>query len=103
MVRISIALCTYNGEQYLQQQLDSFVAQSRPPDELVVCDDRSTDRTVPIVEDFAKRAPFRVELVINETNLGSTRNFEKAIGLCTGDIIFLADQDDVWLPEKLRI
>jgi glycosyltransferase involved in cell wall biosynthesis len=98
--KISIALCTYNGARFLPEQLESFLVQSRLPDELVVCDDRSVDDTVPIVRAFADRAPFRVEININERNLGSTRNFEKAISRCTGDLIFLADQDDVWLPQK---
>lgn len=99
---ISIALCTHNGERWLQEQLDSYVAQHRRPDELIVCDDRSNDGTVGLIEQFAVRAPFTVELVVNDRNLGSTRNFEKAISLCKGDLIFLSDQDDVWLPSKIE-
>ncbi len=102
MATISIALCTYNGEQYLQEQLDSFTAQRRLPDELIVCDDRSTDDTTRIVERFAADAPFTVDLIVNDKNLGSTRNFEKAISLCKGALIFLSDQDDVWLPAKIE-
>ena len=102
MTTISIALCTYNGEQYLKEQLDSFLKQRRLPDELIVCDDRSTDGTIQIVESFAGRASFPVRVFVNEENLGSTRNFEKAIKVCTGDLIFLSDQDDVWLPVKLE-
>ena len=102
MPKISIALCTYNGEQYLRSQLDSFLEQHRLPDELIVCDDRSSDETTQIVERFAARAPFTVDLFVNEKNFGSTRNFEKAISLCTGDLIFLSDQDDVWLPQKIE-
>jgi glycosyltransferase involved in cell wall biosynthesis len=94
-------MCTYNGARYLREQLESISSQSRCPDELVICDDRSTDDTAAIVREFAARAPFAVRLHINETNLGSTRNFEKAIGLCNGDIIALSDQDDIWLPAKL--
>lgn len=99
--RLSIAMCTYNGARYLQEQLDSIRTQQRLPDELVVCDDGSSDGTRPIIEAFAEEASFSVRLFINEKNLGSTRNFEQAIGLCEGDIIFLSDQDDVWLPVKL--
>lgn len=102
-MKISIALCTYNGEKFLSEQLASYLSQSRLPDELVICDDRSTDKTVEILQDFAKTAPFEVKLFVNEQNLGVTKNFEKAISLCTGEIIFLSDQDDVWLPEKLQI
>lgn len=102
-MRLSVAMCTYNGARFLREQLDSIAAQARLPDELVVCDDGSTDETVQVVKAFAKRAPFAVRLEINDKNLGSTQNFEKAIGLCDGDIIALADQDDVWKPRKLVV
>jgi glycosyltransferase involved in cell wall biosynthesis len=99
--RISIALCTYNGARYLQEQLQSLRQQTRLPDELVVCDDGSTDATLSILQQFVDTAPFPARLIRNERNLRSTKNFEKAIGLCTGDWIALCDQDDVWSPEKL--
>jgi glycosyltransferase involved in cell wall biosynthesis len=101
MSNISIALCTYNGAKFLFAQLESFLQQTRLPDELVVGDDCSTDETVSILDDFARKAPFPVFLHINEKNLGSTLNFESTISRCTGDLIFLSDQDDVWMPEKL--
>ncbi|MDB5305832.1 MAG: Alpha-L-Rha alpha,3-L-rhamnosyltransferase [Gemmataceae bacterium] len=100
-MRLSVALCTYNGERFLPEQLASIRGQTRPPDELVVCDDVSADRSAAIAREFAGRAPFPVRIEVNETNLGSTRNFNRAVGLCTGDVIVLADQDDVWLPHKL--
>src|SRR5437588_7313199 len=99
--RISIAMCTYNGARFLREQLDSFAAQSRLPDEVVICDDGSTDGTADIVRTFASGAPFPVHFHVNEPRLGITRNFERAAGLCTGSIIFFSDQDDVWLPDKL--
>jgi len=99
---LSVAMCTYNGMPFLPQQLDSILAQSRLPDEMVVCDDCSQDDTLSTLEEFAKSAPFPVHIHRNETNLKSTKNFEKAIGLCTCDIIALSDQDDVWLPHKLE-
>ena len=102
MARISIALCTYNGERFLQEQLDSYVCQTRLPDELVVCDDGSTDGSLPILRDFANKAPFSVKIYENTVNLGFAKNFEKAISFCTGDLIFLSDQDDVWMPEKIE-
>jgi len=101
-MKISIALCTYNGEPYLKEQLESLLNQTRLPDELIIHDDRSTDKTVEIIQDFKQKTPFPVSLYTNEENLGFTKNFEKAISLCTGDIIFLSDQDDVWLPEKIE-
>jgi glycosyltransferase involved in cell wall biosynthesis len=100
-MNISIALATYNGARYLQEQLDSFVGQTRLPDELVVCDDHSTDETISILERFQKRAPFPVSIWQNAENIGVAQNFGKAIGLCQGNLIFLSDQDDFWFPEKL--
>jgi glycosyltransferase involved in cell wall biosynthesis len=99
----SVALCTYNGARFLGAQLASLAAQTRPPAELVVCDDRSTDETARVVRDFASGAPFPVRLHVNERNLGSTQNFAKAIGLCEGELIALCDQDDVWSPRKLEL
>lgn len=103
MSKISIAICTYYGEAYLQEQLDSFAVQTRLPDEVVICDDCSQDGTRQILTDFAERAAFPVHLYFNEQNLGFIKNFEKAIRLCEGDIIVLSDQDDVWEPNKLEI
>ena len=98
---ISVAMCTYNGERYLEAQLDSLAAQTRPPDELVVHDDGSTDATVEIVRVFAARVGFPVRVTINPVRLGSTTNFEKAIAAAGGSIIALCDQDDAWRPDKL--
>ena len=95
-------MATYNGAVYLHDQLDSYLSQKRLPDELVVCDDMSTDETVVILEAFQKVAPFQVQIIKNRSNLGYTKNFEKALSLCTGDMIFFSDQDDVWLPEKIN-
>ena len=100
-MKISVAMCTYEGERFLREQLASIAAQVRAPDELVVCDDRSSDSTPAIVREFAAGAPFSVRLHVNEQNLGSTKNFERAVTLCGGDLIALSDQDDVWLPSKL--
>ena len=100
-ISFSVALCTYNGARYLEEQLESIAAQTRPADELVVCDDRSTDSSADIVSAFAARAPFTVRLVVNEQRLGSTENFARAAALCTGTFIALSDQDDVWLSHKL--
>lgn len=98
---LSIAMTTYNGERFLQEQLDSFLQQTRLPDELVICDDCSKDATVQLLHNFASKASFPVRILINPLNLGFAKNFEKAISLCQGDIIVLSDQDDVWLSEKL--
>jgi glycosyltransferase involved in cell wall biosynthesis len=101
-MKLSVAMCTYNGGAYLREQLESLAWQTRLPDELIVCDDGSRDETRGLLDQFALSAPFPVRLYANEKNLGSTRNFEQSFGLCEGDIIVPADQDDVWHPEKLR-
>src|ERR1700761_5047601 len=100
--RISVALCTYNGGRFLPEQLASIQQQSVPPFELVVCDDRSTDDTVPTLRQFAAAAPFPVRIFCNEQNLGFIANFQRAIELCRGDLIALSDQDDVWYPKRLE-
>lgn len=99
---VSIAMATYNGGKYLARQLESFAAQTRLPDELIICDDGSTDDTPAIVRAFAERAPFRVRFAINPERLGYNRNFAHAIGLCAGEIIFVSDQDDVWYADKIE-
>src|SRR4051812_21315110 len=101
-LRLSIALCTWNGARFLQAQLDSYLAQRRRPDELVVCDDGSSDATMQILTQFAQHSPFPVRISRNPQRLGVVANFEKAIGLCQGDVIVLSDQDDVWNPDKLE-
>ena len=100
-MRVSVALCTFNGRRFLPEQLRSLADQTRRPDELVVCDDNSTDDTPDILAAFAATAPFPVRTHRNASILGTTANFERAISLCTGDVIFLCDQDDVWVAEKV--
>ncbi|CAA9529357.1 MAG: Alpha-L-Rha alpha-1,3-L-rhamnosyltransferase [uncultured Sphingomonadaceae bacterium] len=101
MALISIAMATYKGGKYLRRQLDSLSAQTRLPDELVVCDDDSPDDTAAIVEAFAAEAPFAVRLIRNADRLGYNRNFEKVVGACSGEVIFISDQDDVWFEGKI--
>lgn len=101
-MKISIAMTTYNGAKYVETQLDSFATQTRLPDEIVICDDGSTDLTTSIIEKFSERVPFVIKLVKNKNNIGYIKNFEKALTLCEGDLIFLADQDDVWFSEKIE-
>jgi glycosyltransferase involved in cell wall biosynthesis len=101
-LNISVAMCTFNGERFLSAQLESIAAQDRVPDELVVCDDGSSDGSREIIREFARRSTFSTRFLSNDRNLGSTKNFERAISLCRGAIVALADQDDVWYPHKLR-
>src|ERR1700760_4242642 len=99
---ISVAMCTYNGERYLREQLESIAEQSLLPIELVVCDDGSTDDSILILEEFRARAPFSVRIIRNEVKLGSTRNFDQAMTSTSGEFIALCDQDDRWKPRKLE-
>lgn len=98
---ISVALCTYNGQEHLPEQWQSLLNQQRQPDEVVVCDDQSTDGTLTLLRRFAAEAPFPVRIVENTERLGYNKNFERALSECTGELIFLCDQDDFWFPEKI--
>ena len=97
----SVALCTYNGAKYIQEQLDSILSQSLPINEIVICDDGSTDETAEIIERIKSKANTTIHLFKNTSNLGFKNNFLKAISLCAGDIIFLSDQDDIWESNKV--
>lgn len=99
--RISVLLAVFNGEAFLSQQLESLAAQSMLPDELVVCDDASTDASWHILERYAACAPFAVRMQRNEKNLGYSRNFGRCLEMAQGEILFFCDQDDVWFPEKI--
>lgn len=100
---ISVAMCTYNGEKYIEEQLLSIINQSYQPDEIIICDDCSTDNTVQKAESILSHWNGSNKILKNEHNLGFKKNFQKAISLCHGDIIFLSDQDDVWNLEKIEI
>jgi glycosyltransferase involved in cell wall biosynthesis len=102
-LRLSIALCTYNGSAHLSEQLESLVHQTRPAEELVVFDDGSADETVEILRRFAVSAPFPMTIHVNPQRLGPAKNFEQAITACTGDLISLCDQDDIWRQDKLAL
>jgi len=98
---ISVALCSFNGEEFIAAQLASILNQSLPVNEIVVCDDGSTDGTLPLLQTLAKSSLIPIRLECNAQQLGVTRNFEKAISLTTGKVIFLCDQDDVWQTNKV--
>ena len=101
--KISVALCTYNGTRYLEHQLRSILSQVYAPYEMIISDDGSTDNTVELAESICLEADFPVRILVSKSNKGIKANFEKAIGACSGDYIALADQDDIWLSEKLSI
>ncbi len=101
--RVSVALCTYNGERYLSALLDSLTCQQHKPTELIACDDCSTDSTISILKEFKSRAPFNVRIILNDKRRGVIRNFEQALTACRCEYIALCDQDDIWKPEKLLL
>ena len=99
MQTLSIALCTYNGSKFLREQLQSLANQTLLPFEVIVTDDCSTDNTISIIREFAK--VLNIKTFANDFPLKVTKNFEKAVSLCSGDIILMCDQDDIWHPDKL--
>lgn len=101
-LKISVAMATYNGETFLNEQLESIASQTFLPKELVIRDDGSTDSTPRILEQFARVAPFPVRILGNGENLGFADNFLTVASHCQGDWIAFCDQDDVWLPEKIE-
>ncbi|MFB6867736.1 glycosyltransferase [Agromyces sp. NPDC056389] len=98
--RVSVCMATYNGAAYLAEQIDSVLEQLGPADELVITDDRSTDETVAIIQSYADP---RIVLHRSGRNQGYVRAFEDAIGRSSGDVVLLADQDDVWLPGRVDV
>ncbi|MDB5025773.1 MAG: glycosyl transferase family 2 [Mucilaginibacter sp.] len=99
---VSIALCTYNGDKFLAKQLDSLLTQEYANIEIIAVDDCSADDTWNILRDYARKDK-RLQLYQNDQNIGYTRNFERAINLCNGEYIALADQDDIWEKSKIKI
>lgn len=99
--RVSIVLCTCNGERFLREQLDSLRGQSYGNIEILVNDDASNDGTVEILEEYSKAGVLRYR--VNPERLGVVKNFEVALGLAEGEYVALSDQDDIWEPEKIEI
>lgn len=98
-MNISVAIAAYNGEKYIAEQLNSILRQLGPEDEIVISDDGSSDRTLELIAGFCS-AQIKV---FQNPKKGVISNIENAIRNTSGDIIFLCDQDDVWLPEKVSI
>ena len=104
-MKISVAMATYNGEKYITEQLDTIRNQTRKIDELIICDDRSTDNTVSVVNEYIHKYGLEDSwsICVNEENLGYANNFHKATLLATGELIFFSDQDDLWREDKVDI
>ncbi len=101
---VSVCMGIYNGEKYIEEQLDSILRQTRRAEEVILCDDCSTDRTVEIVRLFIEKHGLGESwrLCCNKENRGYPGNFYYAMSLCAGDVVFLADQDDIWAETKLE-
>ena len=99
--KVSVVMCTHNGEHFVREQLISILQQTYPLSELLIFDDNSSDNTVPIIQQTIGGLPF-ARLVVNSQNIGFRKNFEQAFVAASGDVIAISDQDDVWLPEKLE-
>lgn len=97
---ISVALSVYNGERHLREQLDSVLAQKEVQLEIIAVDDGSSDGSVALLREYAKRDP-RIHVHVNPHNLGHLRSFERVMSLCGGEFIAPCDQDDIWHPQKL--
>ncbi len=103
MAVISVALASYNGADFIIEQLESLRSQTLPATQVVICDDCSTDDTVNLIRDYIsdkKLIGWSVE--VNETNLGFASNFAKALSKCSGDYVFFSDQDDIFMPDKFE-
>ncbi len=100
---VSVCMGTYNGESYIEEQLYSIFNQTQKPDEVVICDDCSSDKTVEIIKHFIDIHELKDSWVLyeNQENKGYPANFYYAMEKCSGDIVLLSDQDDIWHPEKI--
>ncbi len=102
MTTVSVVLATYQGERFLELQLDSILEGTRPPDEVVIVDDASRDGTVPILDRYSN-GPLgdRIKVIRRQQNQGPSLSFAEGIGHTSGDLVFLADQDDRWATDKI--
>ncbi len=101
-MKISVTICTYNGEKYLESQLESIVNQSRKPDQIVISDDNSKDSTWSIIMQWKQKYPLLIECYRQDKNLGLNKNFDFVLSKATGDYIAISDQDDIWYANKLE-
>lgn len=103
-MKTSVVMATYNGEEYLLEQLDSLKEQTRQIDEMIICDDCSKDNTVFMIREYIAENGLgeRWRLIENKENMGYANNFHKAMSLADGDYIFFSDQDDIWCPDKIE-
>jgi len=99
-LKISVVICTFQGELYIQEQLESILRQTRPVDEILLLDDGSKDQTVELARCLLEKSGIRWQIIQNQKNVGVARNFEQGIRKSQGDIVLTSDQDDVWTADK---
>lgn len=97
--RVSVCLALYNGEKYIREQIESILSELSQYDEVIICDDASSDTSCSIIQSINDP---RITLIRNTKNIGHVKTFEKAISLARGDLIFLSDQDDIWVKGKVK-
>ncbi len=102
-MKISVVVATFNGQKYIEEQLLSIANQTRKPDEVIIGDDCSTDNTVDIVKKFIEKHGLTWKIIINKNRLGFGKNFFSLVELCTGDVVFPSDQDDIWRIDKIDV
>ena len=103
-ISVSVVIAAFNGEKFILELLESIVNQTHQVDEIIVCDDCSTDSTIKTLEVFKLKYPYlNIKIIVNRYQLGITKNFSKAIKISESDLIFLADQDDIWRNDKVKI
>ncbi|HIX81929.1 MAG TPA: glycosyltransferase [Candidatus Erysipelatoclostridium merdavium] len=101
-IKISVAMATFNGQDYIKDQLNSIISQDKKVDEIIIVDDCSSDDTVKISKEILKNSKIDYKVIINSENKGVFYTFYQAIKYCTGELVFLSDQDDVWKKNKVK-
>ena len=101
-MKISVAIASYNGQRYIQKQIQSILNQSVLPNEIIVSDDNSNDKTIELLKLIKEKSKINIIIIHNSLNKGYSKNFEIAIKRCSGDLILLSDQDDFWFPDKIK-
>ncbi len=99
--KVSVLIATFNGEKFLEEQLQSIARQTLKPFEIVISDDNSSDGTVSVIENFNKQCNIPIKLLLNKKNKGFAKNFLEAFEHCSGEYVAFCDQDDVWMSQKL--
>lgn len=104
-MKISVVMTSFNGASFIKEQMESIRTQTVPADEVIIADDHSSDSTATVINEYIKEHNLgnRWKLLINDSNQGLVKNIQNGVRNTSGDIIFYADQDDVWLPDKIKI